>query len=132
MCEGKGCLRALRARDAHSHLLRLLDDGKKFVNVDLADGSEKFKAEAAPDHGGSCQHPHFVRVEPLQSPADDQPHVFRNIALVDLDVSAELPGRIKDSSFLDQVPIHLLNEEWISLAFLKDVVHQTLWSSAPA
>src|SRR5712692_9692700 len=124
MCEGERWLRLLWDRADYPHLLRLLDDGEKFVNVNLADGGEKFKAEAAPDHRGSCQHPHFVRVEPLQSSADDQPHVSWDVALIDLDVSAELAGRIEDSSFLDQMSVHLLDEEWISLAFLKDGVHQ--------
>jgi len=30
--------KSLGARDDYSRLLRLLDDGEKFVNVDLADG----------------------------------------------------------------------------------------------
>src|SRR5271156_4650390 len=37
MGEGKRLFRSLGARDYYSHLLRLLDDGEEFVNVDLAD-----------------------------------------------------------------------------------------------
>jgi hypothetical protein len=37
--EGERLFRSLGARDDYSHLLRLLDDGEKFVNIDLADCS---------------------------------------------------------------------------------------------
>src|ERR1700751_3683998 len=39
MGEGKWSLRPLGAGDDYPHLLRLLDGGKEFVNVDLADRS---------------------------------------------------------------------------------------------
>ena len=59
-------------------------------------------------------------LEPLQASPNDQAHVFRNVVLVEFELSAELPGRIKDFSLFGQMPVHLLDEEWISLAFLKD------------
>ena len=45
---------------------------------------------------------------------------------VDLDVGAELPGLIEDFPFFDQMPVDLLDEERISLAFLEDEAHQAL------
>jgi len=54
---------------------------------------------------GGCQRELFVLVEPFQSATDDQPHVFRNVALVDFDISAELAGRVKDLPILDQMPV---------------------------
>src|SRR5712691_10692122 len=126
MGESKRLLESLGVRDDYSHLLGPLDDGEKFVNVDLADGGQKLKAETAPDRCCGSQHSLFILVESLQTAADDQPHVFRNVALVDLDVGAELASRIKDFPFFEQMPVHLLDEEWISLAFLEDQVHQTL------
>src|ERR1700730_1741324 len=103
--EGKRLLRSLRARDDYSHLLRLFDDGKKIVNVDQAHAGQKLKAETAPDDCGGCQHALFIVLEALQTAADDQPHVFGNVALVDFDVSAELAGGVKDFSILDQMPV---------------------------
>src|SRR5713101_4493842 len=114
MGESERLLRPLGARHDYPHLLRLLDDGEEFVNVDLANRSQKLKAETAPDHRGGCQHPLFILVEPLQTAADDQAHVFRNVDLVDLDVSAELAGRIKNFPLFDQMPVDLFDEEWIS------------------
>lgn len=61
-----------------------------------ADRSQKLKAEFAPDHRGGCQHPLFTVAEPLEAAADDQPHTLWDVALVDLDVGAELAGLIKD------------------------------------
>ena len=132
MREGVGPLRSVGAWDDYSHLLRLLDRGEKLFNVDLADPGQKLKAETTPDHCGGCQHPLFILGKAFQTPANDQPHVFRNVALVDLDVSAELAGRIKDFPVFDQMPVHLLDEEWISLAFLKDGAHQIFRSPALA
>src|ERR1700730_13601734 len=120
MGEGEGFLRPLGTWHDYSHPLRFLKEGKKFVDVDLADCSQKLKAETAPNHSGRRQRLLFTRVEPLQPPTDDQPHVFRYVTLGDLDVSAELPRRIKDFPLFDQMPVHLLDEEGISLAFLKD------------
>src|SRR5271155_98098 len=120
MSKGKRSLRPLGAGDDYPHLLRFLDDGKKFVKVGLTGRSQKLKAEAAPDHCGGRQHAFFILVEPLQAATDDQAHVFRNVVLVEFELSAELPGRIKDFSLFGQMPVHLLDEEWISLAFLKD------------
>src|SRR6266852_4182443 len=129
MSKGKRSLRPLGAWDDYPHLLRLLDDGKEFVNVELADRSQELKAETAPDHRCCRQRTLFILVEPLQTAVDDQPHVFRNVDLVDLDVGVELASRIKDFPLFEQMPVHLLDEEWISLAFLKDQAHQTLQSS---
>src|SRR5690348_2359121 len=113
MSEGERLLGSLGAGDDYSHLLRLLDDGEKFINVDLAGRSQKLKAETAPDHRSGCQHPLFILTQPRQAAANHQAHVFRNVDLVDLDVSAELAGRIKDFAVLDQMPVHLLHKEWI-------------------
>src|ERR1022692_2283795 len=124
MGKGEWLLWPLGTRDDYSHLLRLLDDGEEFVNIDLADLSQKPEAEATPDHRCGPQHPLFILVEPLQAAADDQAHVFRNVSLVDLDVSAELAGRVEDFALLDQMPKDLLDEKWISLAFFKDEIHQ--------
>ena len=71
MSKGKGSLRPLGARDDYPHLLRLLEDGEEFVNVDPARRSQKLKAEAAPDHRGGRQYTLFILVEPLQAAADD-------------------------------------------------------------
>src|ERR1700730_8164187 len=120
MAERERPLRPLGARDDYSHLLRLLDDGKKFVDVDSADPGQKLKAETASDHRGGRQHPLFILVEPRQTAVDDQPHVLRNVGLIDLDVGAELAGRIKCSPVFDQMPVQLLDKEWISLALLED------------
>src|SRR6266851_4109494 len=106
-----------------------LDGGENFVNVDLADSGQKLKAETASDHCSGRQHSLFILVEPFQMAADDQPHVFRNVDLIDLDVGAEPASRIKNFPLFEQMPVHLLDEEWISLGFLKDQAHQTLRSS---
>src|SRR5712692_6048980 len=132
MSKDKRSLRPLGAGDDYPHLLRLLDDGKEFVNVDLADRSQKLKAETASDHRCCRQHPLLILLEPLQTAADYQPHIFRDIALIDLDVRAEFAGRIKHFPILDQMPVYLLDEEWISLAFLKDGAQQILRSPALA
>src|SRR6266849_6439062 len=132
MSKGKRTLRPLGARDDYPHLLRLLDDGEEFVNVDLANHSQKLKAETPSDHRGGGQHSLFIVVEPLQAAADDQPHVFRHVALVELEVGAELTGRIEDFSLFDQMPVYLLDEERISLAFLVDEAQQTFGSLALA
>src|SRR6266851_98798 len=130
MSEGERLLGSLRARDDHPHLLRLLDYGEKFVNIDLAYLGQESKAETAPDHRCCGQHPLVILVEPLQTAADDQPHVFRDIALIDRDVRADLAGRIKDFPLLYQMPVELLDEKWVPLALLEDGVHQTLRSLA--
>src|ERR1700694_2826942 len=126
MSKGKWPLRPLGARDDHPHLLHFLDDGEEFVNMNLADRSQKLKAKTAPDHRSSQQHPLFVLVAPLQAAADNQPHVFRDIVLVELDFSTEFTGRVEEFSPFDQVTVYLLDEEWVSLAFLKDGVQQAL------
>src|SRR5216684_8378261 len=120
MSKGKRSLRPLGAWDDYPHLLRLLDDGKEFVDVDPAYRSQKLKAETAPDHRCCGQHPLLILVEPFQTAADNQPHVFRDIALIDRDVREKFACRIKHFPLLDQMPVHLLDEERISLAFLKD------------
>src|SRR5271170_5059621 len=125
MAEGDRLLGSLGARHNYSHPLRLLDHVEKVVNVDLADRSQKFKAETSPDRCRGSERPLFIFGKPLQTAADDQSHVFWNVDLVDLDVSAEFAGLIKDFSVFDQMPVHLLDEEWIALAFIKDDTHQT-------
>src|SRR5882762_8034526 len=132
MAEGKRPPRSFGARHDYPHLLRLLDHREKLVNLDQADPGEQLKAETAPDHRGGCQHPLFILVEPLQPTADDQPHVFRNVDFVDLEVSAELAGSIIEFPILEQMPVQFLDEEWISLAFIKDEAHQTFRSLALA
>src|SRR5271169_4513096 len=124
MGKGKRPLWPLGARDDDSYVLRLLDDGKQFVNVDLADPIQQLKTETAPDHRGGGKHPLLVLVEPLQSAADDQPDVFRNVDLIDRNVSAEFPGCVKNLPFLDQMPVQLLDEERIALAAIKYGAHQ--------
>src|SRR5229473_2206878 len=126
MRESKRLIGSLGVRNDYSHPQRLLNDGEDFVNVDLADSGQKLKAETAPDHCGGRQHSLFILVEPFQTAADDQPHVFRNVALLPLDVSTKLVSPIKDFPLFDQIPVHLLDEEWISLAFLKVQAHDTL------
>jgi hypothetical protein len=66
MGEGERLFGSLGARDDYSHLLRLIDDGEKFVYVDLARRSQKLKAETASDHCSGRQHPLFILVEALQ------------------------------------------------------------------
>src|SRR5580692_11130617 len=56
MGEGERLVGSLGAGDDYSHLLRLLDDGEKLVNVDLAGRSKQFKAETAPDNRGGRKH----------------------------------------------------------------------------
>src|ERR1700756_5391039 len=96
MSKCKRSLRSLGAWDDYPHLLRFLNDGKESVNVDLADCSQKLKTETSSDHCGGRQRTLFILVEPLQAAADNQPHGFRNVDFVDLDVRAELAGRIED------------------------------------
>src|SRR4029077_9525348 len=96
-------LRSLGTRDDDSHLLRLLDDGEELVNVDLADGAQKSEAETAPDYRGGCQHPLFIFVEALQPTADNQLHIFRNVALIDIEVAAEFAGKVKEFPALEQM-----------------------------
>jgi hypothetical protein len=48
------------------------------------------------------------------------------------DVFAELARRIKHYPFLEQMPVQLLDEEWIALAFLKDEAQKTFRSFALA
>src|SRR6266851_4155690 len=121
MRESKRLLGCLGVQNDYSHPQRLLDDGENFVNVDLAD--------TAPDHCSDRQHTLFILVEPFQMAADDQPDIFRNVDLIDLDVGAEPASRIKNFPLFEQMPVHLLDEDWISLGFLKDRAHQTLRSS---
>src|SRR6266852_4001193 len=96
MRESKRLLGSLGIRNDYSHPQRLLDDGEDFVNVDLANSGQKLKAETATDHCSGRQHSLFILVEPFQMAADDQPHVFRNVDLIDLDVGAEPASRIKN------------------------------------
>src|SRR5579863_4107277 len=103
MSKGKRPLRPLGAGDDYPHLLRPLDGGEKLVHVDLTDLSQEPKAKATPDHRGSRQRALFILVEPLQSAADNQPDVFRNVDFVDLDVRAELAICIEDFSLFDQM-----------------------------
>src|SRR5260370_30245081 len=126
MSKGKRSLRPLGAGDDYSHLLRFLDDGEKLVKVNAADAGQKLKAETAPDHRCCGQHPLLILVESLEAAADDQPHVFRDIGLIDRDVRTELAGRIEDFPSLDQMAVHFLDEERISLALLEDRAHKTL------
>src|SRR5260370_35517144 len=125
MAERERPLRPLGTRDDYSHLLRLLDDGEKFVNVDQADPGQKLKAETASDHCGGCQPPLFILVEPLQAATANQPHIFLNVGLVDRDVSAELAGRIKDFPILQQKPVPLLAKEWLPPASPQPHAHHT-------
>ena len=71
MAEGKRSLRPFGTWDDYSHLLGFFDDRKKFVHIDLADRSQKLKAETAPDHRGCRQRPLFILVESLEPAADD-------------------------------------------------------------
>jgi hypothetical protein len=63
------------------------------------------KAEAAPDHRGCRQRMPFIFVQPPQATTDNQANVFRNVDFVDLNVRAELAGRIEDFSLFDRVPV---------------------------
>src|ERR1700730_2637951 len=132
MGEGKRTLRTLGAGNNYSHLLSLLDDDEKFVNVDLVDLNQKPEAEPAPDHRGGREYPLFSLVESLEPASDDQAHVIRNVDFVDLDIGAELAGCIEDFPLFDQMSVHLLDEERISLAFLKDKAEQSFRSFALA
>src|SRR6266436_6667259 len=107
MSKSKRSLRPLGAWDDYPHLLRLLDDGEQFVNVDPTARGQKLKAETAPDHRRSRQRTLFILVQPLQAAADNQPDVFRNVDLVDRDVGAELAGGVKDFPLFDQMPVYL-------------------------
>src|SRR6516165_6435900 len=120
MGEGIRPFRTLGAGDDYSHLLRLLDDGEEFVKVNLADPTQKLKAETASYHSGGCQHPFLVVAEPLQSATDDQTHVFRNSHLFDLDVGAKLTGGIEESSLVEQMTVEFLDEEWITLGLIEN------------
>src|SRR5258707_13300421 len=130
MGKGQRFLRSFRAGDDYSHLLSLLEDGEEFVNIYLADLSQKPEAEAAPDYRGSSQRALFILIEPLQATTDDQANVFRNVDFVDLDVFAELAGCIEDFPLFDQMSVHLLDEERVSLTLLEDKAHQTLGNLA--
>ncbi len=71
MSKGKRSLWPLGAWDDYPHLLRLLDDGEEFVNVDLADRSQKLKAETAPNHRCCRQRPLFILLQPFETAAND-------------------------------------------------------------
>src|SRR5579862_7010390 len=116
MRESEWSLGSFGARNDHSHLLGLFDDVEKFVDLNVADRIQQLKAETASDHRRGRQHPHLILVEPLQTAVDDQPHVCRYVGLGDLDIRAELACLIEDLPLFDQMPVHLLDEEWISLA----------------
>jgi hypothetical protein len=103
--EGERLLRSLSTRDDYSHLLRLLDCGEKLINVDLAHKGQELKAETAPDYCCCSQRMPFIFVQPPQATTDNQANVFRNVDFVDLNVRAELAGRIEDFSLFDQVPV---------------------------
>src|SRR5260370_4272590 len=120
MGEGERLLRSFGASDDYPHLLRLLEDGEKFVNVDLADLRQEPEAKATSDHSGIRQRALFILVEPLQAAADDQANVIRNIDFIDPDVFAELAGGIEDFPLFDQMQVDLLDEEWITLAIFTD------------
>src|SRR6202162_1869156 len=111
MGESERPFRSLRTGDDYSHLLGLLDDGEKLIDVDLADRRQELKAKTASDHRGCRQYLFSMLVEPLEAAPDDESHIFRNVALVDLDVGAELTGRIEDFSLFDQMSAPLLVEE---------------------
>src|SRR5216684_2812038 len=132
MSKGKRSLRPLGARDDYAHRLRFLDDIKKLVHTDLAYRSQKLKAETAPDNRCGRKCALFILVQPLQTAADDQTHVFRNVGFVEFELSAELTGRVEEFPLFNQMPVHLLDEEWISLTFFKDSVHQGFRSLALA
>src|SRR5882672_10255327 len=105
MGEGERLVWTLGAGDDYSHLLRLLEDSKEFVNVDFADLSQEPEAEAAPDHRGSGQRTLIIFVEALEAAADDQANVIRNVDFVDLDDVAELTSGIEDFPPFDQMPV---------------------------
>src|SRR5579862_5648592 len=128
MGKGKRLLGSFGAGDHYSHLLRFLDNSEEIVNVDFTDLGQKPKAETPADHRGGCQDPLFIFVEPFQTSADDHAHVFRNVDLIDPDVAAEPASRVEDLSFFRQMPIDLLDEEWIALALFEDEVHESFWS----
>src|SRR5260370_4691049 len=96
MGEGERLLGSLGAGDDYSHLLRLLDDGEKFVNVDLAGRSQKLKAETSPDHRGGCQHELFILVEPPQTADAAHTHVFPYVTLTDLYIIVAMSTPIYD------------------------------------
>src|SRR5271154_3008704 len=104
MSKGKRFLWPLGARDDYPHRLRFLDDIKKFVRTDLAYRIQKLKAETTPDNRCGRKCALFILVQPLQAAADNQPHIFRNIVLFDLKFSAELTGRVEESSPFSQMP----------------------------
>ena len=61
-----------------------------------------------------CTYPP-TEVQPLQTPADDQPHVFRNVGLIKLELRAEFTGPrggkivnggVPDDSFLRKAEGH--------------------------
>src|ERR1700722_16665510 len=124
MREGERRLGSLRARDDYPHLLRLLDDGEEFIDIDLADRRQELKTETAPDHRGGHQHAHFVLVEPRHTTAEDQPHIFRYVVLGDFDVRAKLAGFIEDLALFIQMPVNLFDEKWKSLALLEKKTHE--------
>src|SRR5208337_4129479 len=132
MSKGERSLRPFGAGDDYPHPLRPLDDGEEFVNANLAYRVQKLKAETAPDHCGGRQRTLFILVQPLQTAADDQAHVIGNVDFLDLDVFVELADCIEDFPLFDEMPVHLLDEKWISLAFLKDKAHQTCGNLALA
>jgi len=56
--------------------------------------------------------------------ADHEPHAFRNLQLVNLQVGFPATARVEQPAFLRQVREHLLDEERIALRLLKDGRHQ--------
>src|SRR5260370_33011877 len=71
MSKGKPSLRPFGAWDDYPHLLRLLDDGKEFVNVELAHRSQELKAETTSEHRCSRKRTILILAEPLPPAHDD-------------------------------------------------------------
>src|SRR6266404_4895722 len=125
--EGEGRLGAFGARHDQTHLLRLLDDVAELVDVDpVEEQLDELEAEAPADHRGGGQDVPLPLLQAVESPADDQADVLRDVRLVDGDVRTELPGRVEDPPVLDEVLVHFLDEERVPLRLIVEEVHQTV------
>src|SRR5215469_1698618 len=126
MGEGEGSLRPFGTRDGHSQALRPVDDVEKFIDIHLAHRGQKLKAETSPENRCRAQSADLRFTETFEAPGDNQSHVIRDINLIDLQVTVELSGAIEDSSFLNQMPVQLHQEERIAVGFLINRAHEKL------
>ena len=101
----------LRLGNPMRQLLRLPQRREQGITGHVPDRFEQLETEAATDHGAERQHLLAVRAHALKAPADDQPHPFGDVQVLDIHIRA--PGAVltvQRSLFLKMLE-HLFHEE---------------------